>query len=122
MTELTALWIGDSQSAEFCAAANLLADRTRLTILAHTSAAVDWFTASHPLPELIVLAQSYPGQFTTEVVKPLRTAAPLARIIVILGTWCEGESRSGKPVPGTIRVYWHQFETRCLPELQQLCL
>jgi CheY-like chemotaxis protein len=120
MTELIALWIGDSQSAEFSAAALRLAEQARVVKFADASAAREWFASENAAPDLIVLAQSFPGQLDAEAVKPLRTAAPLARIIAVLGTWCEGESRSGHPVPGTIRVYWHQFESRCLRELQQL--
>jgi hypothetical protein len=47
----------------------------------------------------------------------LRTAAPLARLIVLLGSWCEGEPRSGRPLPGVVRVYWHEASARFRREL-----
>ena len=28
----------------------------------------------------------------------------------LCGSWCEGEMRSGSPVAGLIRVYWHQWQ------------
>ena len=31
--------------------------------------------------------------------------APLARLCVVAGSWCEGETRSGRPWPGVWRVY-----------------
>lgn len=120
MAELTAIWIGDAEGVEFSAAVRLLAEQTLLTKFANLSSTHDWLMAGNPVPDLILLAQSYPGQFTAKEMQSLRNAAPLARIITLLGTWCEGESRTGNPVPGTIRVYWHQFESRCLQELQQL--
>ena len=32
--------------------------------------------------------------------------------MAVLGTWCEGEVRTGKPWPGVIRTYWHQWPER----------
>lgn len=64
------------------------------------------------LPDLILLVQSYPGEFSASQVDLLRRAAPLAPIGVVLGPWCEGETRSGKPLPGVWRVYWHQWLVR----------
>lgn len=64
------------------------------------------------LPDLILLVQSYPGEFSASQVDLLRRSAPLAPIGVVLGPWCEGETRSGKPLPGVWRVYWHQWLAR----------
>ena len=63
-------------------------------------------------PHLIVLAASYPGQFQNADVDRLRRLAPLARIISVLGSWCEGEPRSGTPMSAVPRIYWHQFAAR----------
>jgi DNA-binding NarL/FixJ family response regulator len=62
--------------------------------------------------DLIVLAATYPGQFSAEAVERLRRLAPLSRVVGLLGTWCEGEMRSGHPHAGAIRVYWHQWIPR----------
>lgn len=62
--------------------------------------------------DVIVLATAYPGQFSSEAVDRLRRLAPLGRVVALLGAWCEGEVRSGHPLPGVIRVYWHQWEQR----------
>jgi hypothetical protein len=70
-------------------------------------------------PHAIVLAQSYPGQFPAIEVERLRAAAPLARLIALLGSWCEGEPRSGQPPPGVVRVYWHEAAARFRRELPQ---
>ncbi len=60
----------------------------------------------------IVLAQAWPDQFSAAAIDRLRNLAPLARLIVILGSWCEGETRSGSPLPGVIHIYWHQAAIR----------
>ncbi len=62
--------------------------------------------------DVIVLAASYPGQFSHETVEQLRRLAPLSRVVGLLGSWCEGEMRTGHPYPGAIRVYWHQWAPR----------
>jgi DNA-binding NarL/FixJ family response regulator len=71
-------------------------------------------------PDAIVIAQAYPGQFSAEAVDRLRRRAPLARIIGLLGSWCEGETRTGQPWPASVRVYWHQWQPTAAQELQLL--
>src|SRR5208283_5844085 len=63
-------------------------------------------------PHGIVLLQACPDQFFAAAIDRLRRRSPLARIIAILGSWCEGESRSGRPLPGMIRMDWHQAAVR----------
>jgi hypothetical protein len=71
-------------------------------------------------PEVIVVAQAYPGQFSHGAIDRLRRLAPLARVLGLMGSWCEGEMRSGQPWPGAIRIYWHQWPARCGQELGRL--
>jgi hypothetical protein len=61
------------------------------------------------LPELILLAQPLPGTYQQRDVEQLRRAAPLAQIVVVVGTWCEGELRTGKPLTGVLRLYWYEL-------------
>jgi hypothetical protein len=65
-------------------------------------------TADAP-PELFVVAQSRPGIISHEAILSLRRGAPLAGIIALLGSWCEGETRTGRPWPGVERLYWYDF-------------
>lgn len=60
-------------------------------------------------PELIVIAQSRPSTFPLREVEALRRAAPLAGVVALAGTWCEGEPRTGHPWPGVQRLYWYEF-------------
>lgn len=71
-----------------------------------------------PLPEVIVIVQSRPGQIQPFEVEQLHAASPLSRLVVLAGSWCEGELRSGQPFPGVMRVLWHQWQPRLMPFLQ----
>jgi CheY-like chemotaxis protein len=70
------------------------------------------------LPELVVVAQSRPDVIGVEQVKQLQRAAPLAGIVGLLGSWCEGETRTGRPWPGIHRVYWYEFPAWWRRQLQ----
>ena len=59
-------------------------------------------------PELLLLAQLLPGEYAHADLLKLQELAPLARIVVVAGTWCEGEMRTGNPPPGVLRLYWHE--------------
>lgn len=63
-------------------------------------------------PSLVVFAQSRPGQFSKYEIERVHAAAPLARLVALLGSWCEGETRSGRPWPGVMRIYWHEWLPR----------
>ncbi len=60
-------------------------------------------------PELILLADPLPGTHPQSDVELLRQAAPLARLVVVAGTWCEGELRTGTPLTGVLRLYWYEL-------------
>jgi hypothetical protein len=50
----------------------------------------------------------------------LLRAAPLARVVVLLGSWCEGETRSGAPLADLHRLYWHEARQAAPRELAAL--
>jgi hypothetical protein len=83
-------------------------------------AAVELLTDDGFAPDAIIVAQAYPGQFSHAAIDRLRRLAPLARVLGLMGSWCEGEMRSGQPWPGAVRVYWHQWPARCGQELGRL--
>jgi hypothetical protein len=70
--------------------------------------------------DLVVLAQSRRDQFLESEVEELLANFPAVPVVGLLGSWCEGESRSGRPYPGVIRVYWHQWEGRYSQFVEQL--
>ena len=58
---------------------------------------------------LVVSRRSRRDQIEPETVEFLRKKFAGIPIVNLLGSWCEGETRSGNPLPGVIRVYWHQW-------------
>jgi hypothetical protein len=62
-------------------------------------------------PELIILAESRPGTIRRREYERLRRAAPLAAVVSLCGSWCEGELRTGRPLTGATRLYWYEFPT-----------
>ncbi len=69
-------------------------------------------------PRWIVVLQSWPGEILPADVDHLRRAAPLARIRAVVGSWCEGETRSGKPWPSVPRASWSHWAATLARELR----
>ncbi len=106
---LSAVVIGQIDREEFQPAATALHELTRLVAVVTVEAAAKLMTGRGFVPDLIVFAQSRPGEFSTAQVDRLRRLAPLARVVGLLGPWCEGETRTGRPWPGVIRVNWYHW-------------
>ena len=60
-------------------------------------------------PEVVIVAQSRPDAVCRQPVEQFRRAMPLAGVVTLLGSWCEGEARTGRPWPGVHRLYWYEF-------------
>jgi hypothetical protein len=114
---LQVLLIGDTSRPEFHEACAALEEVSQVARFAEVEAATAALAEGSLAPHGIVLAQSYPGQFSPAGVERLRAAAPLARLIALAGNWCEGEPRSGRPLPGVVRIYWHEAAVRFRREL-----
>lgn len=112
------LLVGDPAHHEFREPAAWLSEYCDLTISSGIDAAVTQLSSERKAPEVIVVAAARPGLFSQSDVTSLLRHAPLARIIGLLGGWCEGEMRTGKPWRGVTRVYWHQFVSRMAEELR----
>jgi len=70
--------------------------------------------------DLIVLAASRRDQFSHAWVESIRGQASPTPLVALMGTWCEGEQRSGEPWPGVQRIYWHQWQSRFARFTEQL--
>ena len=116
----TILLVGSTQRREFREAGDAMDRFGRVTRAVDIEAAATTLGDGHLAPEVIVVAQAYPGEFTPEAVDRLRRLAPLARVVGLLGSWCEGEMRTGEPWPAAIRLYWHQWLAPCDRELGRL--
>jgi CheY-like chemotaxis protein len=105
--DLPILAIGDLTAPEFTDAAKSLARCGAVTVpgVAAAGATINaGFT-----PAIIIVAQRWPGEFTASDNTALRRAAPLARFVTLLGPWLEGETRTGRPLAGSLRVYSHKW-------------
>lgn len=114
------LLVGDIGRAEFAPCAETLENAGLVLGVRDLPAAAELLAPREVAPDLLVLLQAFPGQFDPGQLERLRRLAPLAPIVVVLGTWCEGEMRSGEPLPGTIRVYWHQWPAAAPRQLARL--
>lgn len=117
---LPVLFVGDSAHEEFRAAIEMLDEHGEVTFARDAAAALEGLTRDAWAPLLLVIAQARPGEHADAELDALRRAAPLALLVCLLGSLCEGESRSGSPYPGAVRVYWHQWRRRAWHELLAL--
>ena len=120
MPEIQILLVGDIHRTEFRESVSCLKRSGIVEIAADVETARAALAQRRTTPEVIVVTQSFPGQFPHGAIDQLRRAAPLARIVGLMGSWCEGEMRSGRPWPATARLYWHQWPTRCRRQFHRL--
>jgi len=116
---LRTLLVGDTGREELRECVAQIRQRTHATDAATEDDALAAAANGRP-PDLIVIATARPGEFSHAAVEALRRSAPLARIVGLLGSWCEGESRSGHPWPAVPRIYWHGWSAWFERELATL--
>jgi len=112
MDDPTLLVVGDLEPAEFHEAAAALDRGGQVVRAVDPHHALKILRQAAVDPCLIVVVAAYPGQFSAAAIEALRRAAPLSPMVALLGSWCEGEVRSGRPWPGVARVYAHQWAAR----------
>lgn len=119
-------FVGDAEALDFGPALRRLqadASHGACTLDARESLAAALTSLEHDCqrgrqpPDVLVLGQLRPGELNTEAVHALRRQAPLAVLVALCGAWCEGEARSGSPLPGIVHVGWHQFAPRWVRHL-----
>ncbi len=60
-------------------------------------------------PEAVLFFHSRPLSVSLQSLQSLRKAVPLAGVVVVAGSWCEGELRTGRVWQGVHRHYWYEF-------------
>ncbi len=110
------LVVGDLAHREFAPAFRWLRDHARVAWACGMDEAGERL-AGPVAPQVLLVAQARPGRFSRSQIERLHARAPLARLVVLLGSWCEGETRTGQPWPGVTRIFWHQWECRLAIEL-----
>jgi len=71
-------------------------------------------------PELIVVLQETPDQFSSDCIQQLLCAWPLARLVVCYGPWCQGDGRNRGDWPASVRVPHTSAATRLASERRLL--
>ncbi|MHB8863015.1 MAG: hypothetical protein ACYC6N_11465 [Pirellulaceae bacterium] len=115
---LSVLLIGESEFHEFAAPLAWLQTHAVLDTVRSVPEALARCESRPAGWHCVIIAQSRPGQFTQQDIDRLNRALPLSHFIALLGSCCEGETRSGRPWPGVVRVYWHQWLARGPSELR----
>ncbi len=103
---------GDSPSFEFREAISWLENHCSVERVASFGALARLLENSSTDPWAVVVMQQYKGEFDHVDAAAIAQAIPLSRLVVLLGSWCEGETRTGKPLAGFVRIGWCDFVPR----------
>ena len=107
------IWlIGDSRAAEFSEPLAWLKQAAACRSFDTAPGAIAASRSPRHEPGLILLLAARPGVISQRDVEALHRAYPLSLLAALVGSWCEGEVRSGRPWPGVPRAYWHQWPER----------
>lgn len=106
------VYIGDRTCPEFAEPLRWLAERACVLFATDVESAVSMIYAAHNPFDLLIVAQRRPGEQPHRGFDLLRCAAPLTPIVCMLASYCQGETRSGNPWPGALRIYAHQLIAR----------
>lgn len=113
--------VGEPSRHEFQMITTWLSQNAELRVFRSPRAAAEDGNAGasrdNVAPDVIILAQSRPGQWRSSEIESLHRIWPLARLAALVGSWCEGELRTGRPWSGVPRIYWHEFLLRIAPLL-----
>lgn len=113
---LTVLFIGDAARAEFQPTFLRLQQAAAVSLVADVRQAcarlTDW------TPNLVIVAQSYPGELSPQRLAQLRDVAGSAAIVLAEGPCAAGEGRSGPKFDNLWRIDWHTAPARFAMGLQ----
>ena len=108
--QVSAMLVGEWQTAECAAVSRALETMAKIDCAAGIDDACVRLGKCEQPPDLILVAQPLPGDCTRSDVDRLSAIVPLTRIVVVAGSWCEGELRTGSPPAGVVRLYWHEVD------------
>jgi len=84
------------------------------------NALLDHVTRQGEYPDLVLLAESWPGEYPAGEVDALYEQLPLARLVVVLGPWLESVGRTGAIWPPALRVRQRELAFRLHHEFRVL--
>ena len=101
------LLLGDSKLEEFGPVVSWLRDRDQggaLRTAADLADSRNVLARGEWVPDLVVVLQSWPDQYSTTDFHELLTVLPLARIVGCFGPWCDSDGRTRSIWPLAVRV------------------
>lgn len=104
---LNLLIVGQTQRAEAKPLVEWLAAAMRPAVQQHFSdltRALAAASRTNTIPDLVVIVQSQPDEFSPTEIASLFAFAPLARVVVAYGAWCESDGRTRQTWPLAARV------------------
>jgi hypothetical protein len=110
MTKPVVWLVGPSDDPCFRPAIAWLATRVTLRFTATVELSLQLIRSQSEAVHAIVVCALRPGEVDASAIAEVHAFEPLARLAMLLGTWCEGEVRSGVTVPGVKRIYWHAWQ------------
>lgn len=102
---LLACVAGDANQPEFRYALSNVSDSAYVR---YASSTEDFFQR-YPSPDVIILLQSYPGEYSSAYIDRIIQFNPISSLILITSSWGEGERRTGVPINDAIRIPWYDF-------------
>jgi hypothetical protein len=82
----------------------LARDRSDVRILSDVAQALSRSAADAWHPDLVIVCQHWPDQYTAAEVRQLLGAFPLARLICCYGVWCASDGRTRDVWPLSTRI------------------
>ena len=81
-----------------------------------------WTQSDRPQPviDVLILLQSFTGEHPQSVFERIRQNYPITPVVSVLGSWCEGEQRTGWPLAATNRIYGNDWIMQGESELYAL--
>ena len=105
------LLVGSFSASEFQPLSVAIGRIATLQTAADCTSAVQYLK-SHPSGiDLVIVAERWPGEHAHTELDRVQRAAPLARLLAVGSSWCEGQARSGTPWPGMLHKVWHSWLT-----------
>lgn len=121
---LQILIIGEVNRAEVAALMEWIPETLQgatLTEWTGIAEAIGYIERTQQQPDLIIVIQSHPDEYSRSEVDALGLLVPLARWVVCCGAWCESEGRTRQLWPLAVRVPLRSAMSRIRDEWRLLC-
>jgi hypothetical protein len=123
--QIQVLIIGELSAPEMCSVRDWLARRIGPTgprLAVDLRAVRRLRDAEGWIPDLIIVCQTWPDQFSGVDIHALLTWFPLTRLVCVYGVWCDSDGRSRTDWPLAVRIPASRAVARLDRELDSLSL